>query len=199
MGTTDTRGKILKASLMLFSKKGYLGATTKAIADKAGIAEVTLFRYFPSKALLFEETIKSYSFLFTLKGLMPELMDMDYREALSRIARIFLRKLSERKELIRIMQAEIHIYPTKVKDIYHGFIDEVFKTLASYFMEMQGRKVLRDFNPEFGARAFLGMFFSYFNAQKFLIHKQYKHSDDSAVIEEYVNIFVSGTLRKTQR
>lgn len=199
MRTNGARDRILEAGLKLFSKKGYIGATTREIAEKAGVAEVTLFRHFPSKAVLFEEMINTYSFLFTLKGLLPELKEMDYRDALIEIARRFLNKLSERKDLISIMQTEIHIYPSKVKEIYHNFLDETFKTLASYFRELQGRKVLVDFNPEFGARAFLGMFFSYFNAQKFLIRKKYAHSDESAVIEEFVNIFVKGTLIKTQR
>ena len=47
----DTRDKILDASLALFSKKGFLGATTKEIAKKAGVAELTLFRHFSSKTL----------------------------------------------------------------------------------------------------------------------------------------------------
>lgn len=197
MKTGDTRDKILKASLGLFSSKGYLGTTTREIAKRAGIAEVTLFRYFPSKAVLFEEMIISHSFLLTLKGLLPELKEMDYKDALVEIAKIFLKKLSERKELIRIMQAEIHTYPSKVKELYHNLLDEMFKTLAFYFREMQEGKVLSDFNPEFGARAFLGMFFSYFNAQIFLVRKKHMYSDDSAIIEEFVSIFVNGTLRKT--
>lgn len=195
MKTKDTKDKILESALRLFSKKGYLGATTKEIAKEAGIAEVTLFRHFPSKAELFEDTIKSYSFLFTLKGMLPELKEMDYRDALAEIARRFLNKLSERKDLIRIMQAERHLYPSKVREIYHNFIGEIFKTLASYFTDLQGRKVLTDFNPEFGARAFLGMFFSYFNAREFLMRKRYRFADDNMVIEEFVNIFVNGTLR----
>lgn len=194
MKPKDTRDRILKAGLKLFSKKGYLGTTTREIAEKAGVAEVTLFRYFPSKAVLFEETIKSYSFLFTLKGMLPELKEMEYRDALVEIARRFLNKLSERKDLIRIMQAERHLYPSKVKEIYHNFIGEIFKTLASYFKDLQGRKVLMDFNPEFGARAFLGMFFSYFNARELLMRKRYRFSDDNMAIEEFVNIFVNGTL-----
>lgn len=195
MKRKDTKDKILESALRLFSKKGYLGATTKEIAKEAGIAEVTLFRHFPSKAVLFEDTIKSYSFLFTLKGMLPELKEMDYRDALVEIARRFLNKLSERKDLIRIMHAERHLYPSKVKEIYHNFIGEIFKTLASYFKYLQGRKVLMDFNPEFGARAFMGMFFSYFNAREFLMRKRYRFADDNIVIEEFVNIFVNGTLR----
>lgn len=199
MRTANTKRSILEAALKLFSKKGYLGTTTREIAEEAGVAEVTLFRQFSSKERLFEEMIKSNSFLPALKGLLPKLKDMDYREALSGIAWKFLERLAERQELIRIMNAEIYLYPSKVREIYHNFIDEIFRTLASYFREMQDRKVLGSFNPELGARAFLGMFFSYFNAQKFLAHKKYRHSDDRVVIEEFVNLFIYGTLRKNQR
>jgi AcrR family transcriptional regulator len=67
----DTREKILEAVLKLFSMKGYLGATTTEIAEKAGIAELTLFRHFTSKDKLFEEVMSVYSFLPALKGLLP--------------------------------------------------------------------------------------------------------------------------------
>ncbi|MGE5799532.1 MAG: helix-turn-helix domain-containing protein, partial [Syntrophaceae bacterium] len=47
MSSEQTREKILDASLRLFSDKGFLGATTRGIARRAGVAEVTLFRHFP--------------------------------------------------------------------------------------------------------------------------------------------------------
>lgn len=191
----DTREKIMDAALVLFSKKGYIGATTREIAGNAGVAEVTLFRHFSSKERLFEEVINTYSFLPALKGLLPTLKNMDYTDALTELAGRFLERLSERKELIRIMHAEIHIYPVKVKEIYHNFIDELFRTLASYFRELQLKKVLRDFSPEIGAGAFLGMFFSYFNSKELLLRKDIAAPDSAAVINEFVNIFTRGTLK----
>lgn len=191
----DTREKIMDAALVLFSKKGYIGATTREIAGNAGVAEVTLFRHFSSKERLFEEVINTYSFLPALKGLLPTLKNMDYTDALAELAGRFLERLSERKELIRIMHAEIHIYPVKVKEIYHNFIDELFRTLASYFRELQLKKVLRDFSPEIGAGAFLGMFFSYFNSKELLLRKDMAAPDSAAVINEFVNIFTRGTLK----
>jgi AcrR family transcriptional regulator len=44
-----TKQAILKAALDLFSRKGFHVTTTKAISKKAGIAEGTLFNYFPTK------------------------------------------------------------------------------------------------------------------------------------------------------
>ncbi|OGW26606.1 MAG: TetR family transcriptional regulator [Nitrospirae bacterium GWC2_42_7] len=199
MKPKDTREKILQGGLSLFSEKGYLGATTKEIAKRAGVAELTLFRHFSSKDKLFEEIIKSYSFLPALKGLLPEIKDLEYSEALKLIAAKFLERLSERRQLIRIMHSEIQLYPSKVKNIYHNFIDEIFRTLASYFHEMQKKGVLRKFKPELGARAFLGMFFSYFNAQEFMSYKKYRAPDEEAVIEEFVAIFIGGTFKGGKR
>ncbi len=196
--TKDTREKILDAGLKLFSKKGFLGATTKEIAKKAGVAELTLFRHFSSKDKLFEEMIQSYSFLPALKDLLPGLKDLAYEDALYQIGRAFLMRLSERSDLIKIMHSEIHLYPAKVKEIYHNIIDEVFRTLASYFRDLQGRGILREFQPELGARAFLGMLFSYFNAQEIMMRKQHMPSDTEQVIREYAGLFVHGTLAPVQ-
>lgn len=191
----STREKILEVGLSLFSKKGYIGTTTKDIAQCAGVAELTIFRHFSSKEKLFAEVINKYSFLPTLKDLLQDIKDKDYREALSLIAENFLIRLSERRELIRIMHSEIHLYPSKVKDIYHNVIDEMLRTLASYFRELQVKKYLRDFNPEIAAKAFLGMFFSYFNAQQFLLRKKRASDNHNLIINEFVDIFIKGTVR----
>lgn len=184
----------MDAGLSLFSKKGYLGATTKKIAQKAGVAELTLFRHFSSKEKLFEETIKRRSFLPTLKGLLPELRDLAYDEALTVIANRYLQRLSERRELIKIMHSEIHLYPAKVREIHQNFVGEIIGTLASYFRGLQETGVLKDFNPELGARAFLSIFFSYFTSQEFTIDKKHRFVDKDEVTREFVNIFVSGTM-----
>jgi len=44
-----TKQAILKAALELFSQKGFYQATTREIARKAGVAEGTIFNYFPTK------------------------------------------------------------------------------------------------------------------------------------------------------
>jgi TetR/AcrR family transcriptional regulator len=55
--TDKTEQKILDAALILFARKGYKGATTRAIAQKAGVSELTLFRKFETKEKLFDQTI----------------------------------------------------------------------------------------------------------------------------------------------
>lgn len=190
-----TKDKILESALRLFSKKGYLGATTKEIAKEADIAEITLFRHFPSKEKLFEEVITTYSFLPALKGLLPQVLDMPYEKTLTIIANRFLETLTLRKDLIQIMHSEIHRYPEKIHKIYRTFMDETFSTLASYFRRLQKNVTLREFNAEYGARMFLGMFYSYFIGEEIKMLKKHRPSDTNKTIKEFVNIFVKGTLR----
>lgn len=54
----DTNQQIIRASIEVFSKKGYNNSSTLEIAKVAGVAEVTLFRKFKTKKNLFEEVIK---------------------------------------------------------------------------------------------------------------------------------------------
>ncbi len=191
----STRNKILKTALGLFSQKGYLGTTTREIAKASEVAEVTIFRYFPSKEMLFEEVINTYSFLPTLKGILPEVKKMSYENALLTIAARFLETLAIRKDLIRIMHSEIQRYPEKIQKIYHVFIDKTLRTLASYFSHMQKKEVLREFDVNFAAQAFLGMLFSYFNMEEFLLRKKYTTDNANLIIKEFVAIFMKGTLK----
>ena len=53
----EIRGRLLDAAREEFKAKGFAGATTAAIARRADVAEIQMFRYFPGKADLFREAI----------------------------------------------------------------------------------------------------------------------------------------------
>jgi AcrR family transcriptional regulator len=53
----EVRARIVSAGLEVFATHGYLGATMNAIAEQAGLGAASLYRYFPSKAELFEAAI----------------------------------------------------------------------------------------------------------------------------------------------
>lgn len=50
--SSDTEERLIAAAIAEVSAHGYRGATTRAIADRAGVNEVTLFRRFGTKAEL---------------------------------------------------------------------------------------------------------------------------------------------------
>jgi AcrR family transcriptional regulator len=54
-----TRQKLLRAALELFTGEGFLSSTTPEIAKRAGVAEGTIYRHFPSKEHLLNEVFRS--------------------------------------------------------------------------------------------------------------------------------------------
>src|SRR5215207_2135103 len=53
-----SRQKLLEAASRVYAEHGFRGATTRRIADEAGVNEVTIFRLFGSKAQLLAEAMK---------------------------------------------------------------------------------------------------------------------------------------------
>ena len=198
---SDTSQKLLAATLKMISLKGYLGTTTREIANAAGVTEVTLFRHFGSKENLFEEMLNRYSFLPELRELLPELENnsFDYKNGLIIIGTRFIETLKERKSLVRIMTCEIQVYPEKIKVVHSRFIDEMINLLADYFSIRQKKGILRKFQSEIAARAFLGMIFSFFHIEEIVKGRDMGKNEMKRTINEFVNIFTDGTLRGDQR
>jgi AcrR family transcriptional regulator len=196
MKKSETKERLLQATLKLISEKGYLGATTREIAREAGVTELTLFRHFGSKERLFEELLRSYTFLPKLKELLPELDGLSCEQSLTVIANRFLLTLKERKSMIRILFSEVTTYPEKIRKVYNNFIDEMRATLAGYFEVLQDRGVLkRNISPEMAARVFLWTLFSYFRSEEIMrggsgMTKQKLEKN----VSEIVQIFMHGTV-----
>ncbi|MEW6214974.1 MAG: TetR/AcrR family transcriptional regulator [Nitrospirota bacterium] len=196
MKKSFTEKRLLEATLRLISEKGYLGATTREIAQVAGVTELTLFRHFGSKERLFEEVLNRYTFLPKLRELLPELDGLSYDRALGVIGIRFIETLKERKTLVKIMLSEINLYPDKIRVVYNSFIDELIGTLADYIRTLQKRGMLRPFPPKMATRAFLGMIFSYFMAEEIMGGRNIAKREMEKMIGEFVDIFVNGTLRR---
>jgi len=195
MKPTATKEKILDATIALVSEKGYLGATTREIAHRAGVTELTLFRHFGSKENLFELCVENRSFLPDLREILPDLDGLPYEEALQTLGRRFLLSLKERKQMVMIMQSEMARYPGKMRRMYGQLMDDILKTLATYFTALQKKGALRHFPPELAARMFLGMLFSYFRTEEIMRGTDItKGGRMDAAVKGVVDIFIHGTI-----
>jgi AcrR family transcriptional regulator len=54
----DIRQKILQAAIKVYAESGFRGATTRRIAQEAGVNEITLFRQFGTKDALVKAALK---------------------------------------------------------------------------------------------------------------------------------------------
>ncbi len=60
MAKDSTNERIYNAAITLFHENGYKAATTKLIAERAGVNEVTVFRHFGSKNAIVEEFVQRH-------------------------------------------------------------------------------------------------------------------------------------------
>lgn len=54
-----TRQRLLRAALELFTAGGFHATTTPMLAERAGVAEGTIYRHFPSKERLYSEVVRA--------------------------------------------------------------------------------------------------------------------------------------------
>ena len=191
----DTRERILKAAAEVFAEKGYTGATTRAIAEAAEVNEVTLFRHFGSKRNLFTEMIHKHSALPNLTAVIENQLTGEFRQDLIHLATVFFQTITVRKEALRLMLCEADELP-EIRDVVVKIPDQLRQVLTRYFRDKINRRYLREMNPEVMAQAFLGMFFSYGIAREMLDADIAPQLPQEALIVQFVDIFINGTLNK---
>jgi len=190
----DTRQRILQAAAEIMAEKGYVGTTTKAIAEAAGVNEVTLFRHFGSKRNLLSEMISQHSALPGLTELIESQLTGDYHEDLIRLATVFFRAITERKEALRLMLCEARELP-EVREVVVQIPDQLRGVLTRYFQRQMDVGNVKEMHPELMAQAFLGMFFSYGIAREMLSSEIAPEVPQKALIAQFVEIFASGSLK----
>jgi AcrR family transcriptional regulator len=88
-GETRSREAILEAARAIFAKKGYDGATFRAVAAKAGVDPRLLVHFFGSKAGLFEASLT----LPVQPDELQEVLSGDRRTLGRRIAAFYVRRV----------------------------------------------------------------------------------------------------------
>jgi AcrR family transcriptional regulator len=103
------REKILHAATELYAETGFRGTTTRQIAQRAGVNEVTLFRHFGSKTALLHEAIQC-ACARSEANLLPEIPRQPRAELLQ-WANATWTALWNRRGVIRTALGEIEEHP----------------------------------------------------------------------------------------
>lgn len=105
----ELRDRILETAVEVYAETGFRGATTRRIAERAGVNEITLFRHFGSKSRLLQEAIKCSGFSANLCALPDR--PVAPRSELREWAVINHRAWFERRSLIRTSMGEMEERP----------------------------------------------------------------------------------------
>jgi AcrR family transcriptional regulator len=153
----ETGEEILKAAAELFGERGYKGTTTRAIAERAGVNEVTIFRRFTNKqgiltALgeMWVRTMAGYAV-----GAIPEATDT--RGTLEHLAQMEVRQALEFGAPAMRLAFDARSVP-EVEAIMGGGPTANLEGLADYLAVRQGAGDLRDdLDPHVMAEAFFAL------------------------------------------
>jgi len=100
---STAKDKIIKAAAELFEEKGFNGVTTKEIATKAGVSEVTVFRNFETKRALFSEILKLVRHPYKVHQYLTESATYDLETDVKATAELMLTTFEKNLPLMRMV------------------------------------------------------------------------------------------------
>lgn len=110
----DTRLTLLKAARAVFLAEGYVGTSMQAVADRAGVSKMTLYRHFSDKDALFEAMFFEQCLAWRqTRPLRPARDLRDARAALRAYALAFFRTITRPDVLLlyRMLIGEVNRFP----------------------------------------------------------------------------------------
>lgn len=194
----EVRRLILDAAQGLFATNGFRGTSTREIADRAGVAEVLLFRNFGSKAHLYSAAVVLPLTEFLNDWISSNTWDWDQTDTELR-QREFIEKLyqvaRDNRGLIVSYLAMSVFEPTLVAELEHSKeLDDVMDRLADLAGGQLGRLGRSAHsNPRVGTRAVIGMVLSMALFDDLGIGS---HASNDEVIDEMTQITLHGALHR---
>ncbi|MGD8399078.1 MAG: TetR/AcrR family transcriptional regulator [Anaerolineae bacterium] len=186
----DTGQQILEAAARLFAENGYARTTTRALAEAAGVNEVTLFRHFGSKGNLFAAVVETYAAPGLSAALAIEVTG-DLRRDLEAMGTQVLDLLLERGDAMRLMLCEAEHFP-EVRQVLAQNPRHLRQMLAGYLQRQIDAGRVRPLHVEAAAQAFWGMFFAYSISVWLLDEPVEPELDAHALVAAFVDVFVRG-------
>ncbi len=188
----STKDKIIEAAYNCFSQKGYIATSTKEIANRAGVSEVTLFRHFGTKEGIFEAVIRSYSIIPDLKKISIETQKYDLEDILIFVGKRMYYTLLKKEKFIRILFSEINKHPGILSGIYEKFIKDIDELLVSILLKKQHQYPIKDLDMNIAVKSFIGMIFSYFQTNEIFLNRSISDEELDRVLKSFVEIFLEG-------
>jgi AcrR family transcriptional regulator len=156
--TRMRRWQILDAALKVFSKKGFAEANITEIAQEAGVAEGTIYNYFPSKRELLIAVVKTFVMTEPFLNLFENVGEMDYPAFFTAILenRIDLTEEDEKRRPLLLM-SEMLRDPELKKIFDHQFIKPVMTKMEKFYEAGTATGYFRPLNTFIVTRALGGM------------------------------------------
>jgi AcrR family transcriptional regulator len=189
MPRRPTTERLLAAAIEVFSRRG-MAATTREIAETAGVNEATLFRQFETKEHLLTavtaEIVRAQAEALD----RINLDDFDLRRDMTRLAAAYEAALRRHRDFIRTMISQ-PVDPRLAERAMKEVVEPLRRKFLAYLDEGRRRGLLRAANNAAAMDAFTGMIFAY--ALRSAVYPP--GYSRQAYLKECVRLFVEGLGR----
>ena len=192
----STKARLIEAALDLFAERGVTETTTKAVAERARVNEVTLFRNFGNKYRLLLAVIEdSAVFAKLVHGLIERANNKDsVADFLQEYAKESLYLLQKAPDLVRSVVGEAGNYPIENRLALGKGLSEANRYVARYLEEAIAREgKTSDFTAEQIVNLLNFLLLGYFIVESST--EDYSYWDEEAdLLDSTIAIFLRGSF-----
>ena len=190
----ETRERILTATREVIGRKGKRGATTREIADVAGVNEATLFRHFGTKEALLVACAQHFCGYVQLADVAAQLTGAIADDLLV-IARTMFARFEALQDMIRWSLVEQEYE----KDIFAETAWRPQLAILAVLTEFMRRRVesgqLVGEPPKLAA-VFLGLVFMHALGRNKFPHSLLHSGDADTALRFYIDVFLNGVKKR---
>ncbi len=186
-----TSRAIVDAAYDLIVEQGYAATSMRQIADKAGLALGSIYNHFGSKEEVFVAIIQERHPFFQIVPLLNSAEGETIEEFASDAAHTLIAELGHHPEFLNLLLIEIVEFKGEHVPLVFEKMFPMILELSQRLSNLRGD--MREIPQFVLARAFLGMFFSFFITELLLNRTSFMESQVDA-LDHFVDIFLHGIL-----
>lgn len=190
----ETRERILSAAREVIARKGKRGATTREIADVAGVNEATIFRHFGTKEALIVAVAQHFCGFITLRGVASQL-NGDLTEDLVIIAQTMYGRMESQMDMIRWSLVE-EDYEADIFAATAWRPQLAILEVVSEFMERRIASGELRGDPQKLALTLMGFVFMHALARKKFPNSKLHAGGTDAALRFYIDVFLNGVRNR---
>lgn len=191
----SSRDRVLDAATAVFAARGYRGASTQRIAERAGVNQATVFRIFDSKRELYLKVLER-KLGADVRLWLPSALDASadneraFREIAERLEALF------DPTFIRLLLVGGLEQPQQFKKCLRPRLLTFYSVLGEYIQERIKSGALRDMDSASMARALVGMVFYERIFTELLGGRELSVTDSGRQGRTFTNIWLHGVSKQ---
>jgi len=191
---TEKQICIIQAAIELFSEKGYASTSTKEIAQKADVAEGTIFKHYKTKQELMLSICKMmvHNMAFSLLSTgLDELFEQPY-ETLEDFMKAFMANrlglVQHAIPMFKLLIQEMPFQP-EIRELFNGNIENL--PLMNGLERLRKQGLIVDVPTRELSKLLLSSFFG-FTSTRFILLPEYFAGDMEEDLKQFIGFMVRG-------